>query len=107
MSEFDWDMFVVCPTCRHIERVDGEDEDAHKQPCPTPDCGWPLMLVRFEVWDEGDVEVTARWTQGEGARLFLDDAEKALARVEEEAEDDRIDDAMTAMRRERQEGRAT
>jgi len=106
VSECDWDHFAVCPTCRHIERLDEADEDGHLQPCPG--CGFTLMLVRYEVWDEGDREVTIRWNAGEGAQLYLDDAEKAVARVDEfvateEAEEERIDTALDVIRRERQQ----
>lgn len=99
------DQFVVCPTCRYIERVEADDEDQHKQPCPQ--CGYALMQVRYEEWDEGDREVSTRWNVGEGAQLYLDDVIKALTRVDEfvaveEAEERRIENELDAMRRERQ-----
>lgn len=105
MSEQDW--FVVCPTCRHIERVEDEfaDHPPHEQPCPS--CGFALMLVGIEVSDDDEREVTLRWNVGEGAQLYLDDASKAVSRVEEyvedeEAEDERIEGALDTIRRERQ-----
>jgi hypothetical protein len=106
MADFEYDLFVVCPTCRRIERPgDHEEEDAHLQPCPG--CGFALMQVRYEVWDEGDREVSICWNAGEGAQLYLDDAEKAIACVDEfvadeEAEDDRVEDALDTIRCERQ-----
>jgi predicted nucleic acid-binding Zn-ribbon protein len=101
----DWDALVACPTCGHVFRPDEDDEDAHLQPCPN--CGWTLMLVSVEIWDDGDHQVSVRWNKGEGAPLFLEDATKAISLAEkfwdrEEAEEDRIEDALTQMRHERQ-----
>ena len=108
MSEQEW--FVVCPTCGYIERVEDEfvDNPPHEQPCPGERCGFALMLVGIEVCDDGEREVSLRWNVGEGAQLYLDDASKALDRVDEfleteEAEEERIEGALDTIRRERQE----
>ncbi|MBS0550726.1 MAG: hypothetical protein JSR24_23465 [Proteobacteria bacterium] len=102
MSEPDWDAVIACPTCRHTFRDD--DEDGHLQPCPK--CGYTLMLVTVEMEDDGDHQITVRWNRGEGAPLFMDDAAKVIGLAEEfwnveEAEEERIEDALTEMRRER------
>ncbi len=104
MSGWDWDSLVACPTCRHVFCPPDEDEEAHNQPCP--ECGWTLVLVSVEVWDDGDHRVSVRWNKGEGAPLYMEDAAKAIVLAEEfwnkeEAEEERIEDALTAMRRER------
>ena len=106
MTEQEW--FVVCPTCRHVERVEDEfvDNPPHEQPCEA--CGWALMLVGIEISDDDEREVSLAWNVGEGAQLYLDDAAKAIDRLDEflaveEAEDDRIESALDDMRRERQQ----
>lgn len=105
----DWDAVVACPTCKHVFRPAEEvEEDAHLQPCPS--CGYALMQVSVEVDDMGK-EVRIRWDEGEGAPLFMDDAIKALTVAEdflnkEDAEEERIESALTDMRRERAEQEA-
>ncbi len=102
----DWDAVVACPTCKHVFRPAEEvEEDAHLQPCAK--CGYALMQVSVEVDDMGK-EVRIRWDEGEGAPLFMEDAAKAIALAEdflngEEAEEERIETALTEMRRERAE----
>jgi hypothetical protein len=106
MSDHDWDAVVACPTCKHVFRPpEDQEEDAHLQPCPS--CGYALMLVAVEVDDMGK-EVRIRWDEGEGAPLFMEDASKAITLAEdflnrEEAEEERIESALTDMRRERAE----
>jgi hypothetical protein len=106
MSDLDWDELVVCPTCKRIARPDEDEEDAHEQPCSN--CGYTQMLIGIELHDDGRVDVSARWNQGEGPRLLLSDVERAVALADEfltneEAEDERIDDAMIEMRLARRE----
>jgi hypothetical protein len=101
MSEIDLDQLVICPTCKRVERPEEHDEDPHDQPCPV--CGYTQMLFGVELWDDGRVQVSARWDQGEGPRLLLDDVGTAVAIADdflsrEEAEEERIDDAMLSMR---------
>lgn len=104
MSDHDWDAVVACPTCKRVFRPDEDEEDTHLQPC---ECGYALMEVTVEVDDMGK-EVRIRWDEGEGAPLFMEDATKAITLAEdflnkEEAEESRIEDALTDMRRERAE----
>jgi hypothetical protein len=108
MSDSEYDEFVVCPTCGYIKRPDEGVEDAHLQPCPGERCGFALMLVCMEWCEDGDCEVSARWNAGEGAQLYLEDLQKALRHVtefvrNEEAEGERIESSLDAIRRERQE----
>lgn len=105
MADMDWDELVICPTCGQVARPDEDDEHAHEQPCP--ECGYTQVLFGQEVHDDGRVDVHVRWDQGEGARLLLPDVEKAIGIANdflfaEEAEEDRIDQAMLEMRQERQ-----
>lgn len=106
----DWDAVIACPTCTQVFRPPEErEEDAHLQPCPN--CGYALMQVVVEVDAEDDdlgKEIRVRWDEGEGAPLFMEDAAQAIALAEEfwdkeEAEEERIENALTEMRRERQE----
>lgn len=108
MSECEYDELVACPTCGFVERVEEGDEDRHKQPCPGERCRFALMAVRTEVWDDGDREIDLRWNAGEGPQLYMDDAITALTKVSEflaaeEAEEERIEAQLDAIRRERQE----
>lgn len=103
----DWDAVVACATCKHVFRPPEEqEEDAHLQPCPK--CGYALMQVSVEVDDDMGKEIRLRWDEGEGAPLFMADAARAISLAEEflnleEAEEERIEDALTEMRRERLE----
>jgi hypothetical protein len=105
MSDVDVDEIVVCPTCtKHVARPDEGDEEAHLQPCSN--CGYTLILVTVVLDDDGQVQVRTDWTQGEGARLLMEDAAKAISLADdflsqEEAEEERIDAALLDMRRER------
>jgi hypothetical protein len=106
VSDSDWDELVICPTCKRVERPDEDEEDAHDQPCPT--CGYTQMLLSCELWDDGRVQVGARWDQGQGPRLLLEDVGAAISLADdflttEEAEEERIDDAMLTMRLARKE----
>jgi hypothetical protein len=106
--EAEYDEVVVCPTCKRVARPDEGAEDPHLQPCPTPDCGYTQLLLTVTTDDEGRWDVAARWNPGEGAQLFLGDVQLAIGlAVEfwdgEEAEEERIDTAITQMRLQRQQ----
>jgi hypothetical protein len=106
MSECEHDELVVRPTRGGIDRVDEGDEVAHKQTCPGERCGFALMLVRIEICDEGDRDLTIRWRVGEGAPSYMEDASKAVTVVNEFAEEEqeeRIEPQLDTIRRERQE----
>lgn len=104
--EAEYDELVICPTCKHVARPDDDTEDAHLQPCPG--CGFTQLLLTVTNDDEGRWDVAARWNPGEGAQLFLADVQKAIHLAEafwdrEDAEEERIDTAITQMRLERQQ----
>jgi hypothetical protein len=103
-ADAEYDELVICPTCKRVARPD--DEDAHLQPCPN--CGFTQLLLTLELYEDGDREVRARWNPGEGALLFMDDVRRAAGLADEfwdreEAEEERIDSAITQMRLERQQ----
>lgn len=100
----EWEELVVCPTCDHIIEPDEGDEDLHLQPCL--ECGYTLTRVRLSQDDDGRVELSIRWQEGEGPQLFVADGTQALTLAQEfwarrDAEQERINDAMTEMRLER------
>lgn len=102
----EWDELVVCPTCKRVARPDEDVENEHEQPCP--ECGFTQLALAVEQDDDGRWEVRARWNTGEGAQLFLADVQRAISLASEfwdreEAEEERIDDAITQMRLERQQ----
>lgn len=101
-----WDELVVCPTCKHVARPDDDAEDAHEQPCPR--CGFTQLAIVTEERGDGSFEVRARWNPGEGAQLFLHDVSLAARLADEfiakeDAEEERIDTAITQMRLQRQQ----
>lgn len=102
----EWDEVVVCPTCKHVVRPDEHEENAHEQPCP--ECGFTQLLLAVEEDEDGEWRITARWNPGEGAQLFIADVQIAITAAtefwdREETEEQRIDDAITQMRLERQQ----
>jgi hypothetical protein len=104
-SADDRNSVVVCPTSKHVFRPDEEDEDAHLQPCP--ECGYCLMVVTVDETDDGlDNEIRVAWDEGEGAPLFMQDAARAIRLAnkfwhDEGEQEERIQDALTEMRKER------